>query len=78
MAMRSLWIASAINIFLCPMLIYGYGPFPELSLIGAAIATSIGRTTGVIYQCYHLFKDDQTIQFSKNILIYQLSKICST
>lgn len=62
MAMRSLWIASAINIFLCPMLIYGYGPFPELGLVGAAVATSIGRTTGVIYQCYYLFKDDRTIQ----------------
>jgi putative MATE family efflux protein len=62
MAMRSLWIASIINIILCPLLIYGYGPFPELGLKGAAIATCIGRGTGVIYQCYHLFKGKGSIK----------------
>ena len=56
MAMRSLWVASALNIILCPTLINGYGPFPELGLKGAAIATTIGRGIGVLYQCYHLFK----------------------
>jgi putative MATE family efflux protein len=61
-AMRSLWIASIINIFLCPMLIMGYGPFPELGLKGAAIATTIGRGVGVIYQCYHLFSNKNTIK----------------
>ncbi|HLP64856.1 MATE family efflux transporter [Flavobacterium sp.] len=62
MAMRSLWIASLINIILCPLLIYGYGPFPELGLMGAAIATATGRTIGVIYQCYHLFAKSRTIK----------------
>lgn len=61
-AMRSLWIASIINIILCPLLIYGYGPFPELGLKGAAIATTIGRGIGVIYQCYHLFSGKRTIK----------------
>ncbi|MEO8403017.1 MAG: MATE family efflux transporter [Chitinophagaceae bacterium] len=56
MAMRSLWIASALNIVLCPSLINGWGPFPELGLKGAAIATTIGRGIGVCYQCYYLFK----------------------
>ena len=55
-AMRSLWIASIINIILCPAFINGWGPLPELGLKGAAIATVIGRGTGVLYQCYFLFK----------------------
>lgn len=62
MAMRSLWIASILNIILCPLFIYGYGPFPELGLAGAAVATAIGRTTGVCYQCWHLFRLNRAIQ----------------
>jgi putative MATE family efflux protein len=65
MAMKSLWIASLLNIFLCPMLINGYGPFPELGLKGAAIATVIGRSSGVLYQCYHLFKGKGTIKVKR-------------
>lgn len=49
MAMKSLWIANIINIILCPVLIHFYG------LKGAAIATVIGRSSGVVYQCWHLF-----------------------
>jgi putative MATE family efflux protein len=66
MAMKSLWLASGVNIILCPLLIYGYGPFPALGLKGAAIATVIGRTSGVVYQCYYLFKNGRTIELIKS------------
>lgn len=57
MAMKSLWIASIINIILCPILIHYFG------LKGAAIATVIGRSSGVAYQCYHLFKGSGILRF---------------
>jgi len=62
MAMKSLWVASLLNIILCPCLINGYGPFPQLGLKGAAIATTIGRGMGVLYQIYHLYRGKGTIK----------------
>lgn len=56
MAMKSLWLASIINIILCPILIHFWG------LKGAAIATVIGRSTGVLYQLYYLFKGSGHLQ----------------
>jgi len=78
MAMWSLWIANGCNILLCPLLIHFFG------LKGAAIATTIGRGIGVLYQLYHLFNGKGIARITRQSfrldlpLLKSLTKLAST
>lgn len=69
-AMRTQWLSNGLNIILCPLFIYGWGPVPAYGLPGVAIAAVIARVTGVVYQAWHLARGRTVLEIGKAQLCF--------
>lgn len=67
-AMRVLWFGNGLNILLDPCLIYGWGPFPELGVTGAGVATVIGRGAGAACQVWILARGNGRVRIRREHL----------
>jgi putative MATE family efflux protein len=76
-AMRVLLVANAINIVLDPLLILGIGPFPKMGVIGAAVATTTGRSIAVLLQFYYLFNGKSLIKLAAKQFVLKIDLIRS-
>lgn len=74
-AMRSLWLANGLNLVLDPILIFGWGPMPAYGITGAAIATTLGRSIGVLYQMYYLFNGKSIILLGWHNMVIRIKTI---
>jgi putative MATE family efflux protein len=71
LSMKTLIFSNALNIALGPIFIF----YLDYGVVGAAIATNIGRGSAVIYQVYHLFKGKGLIKLHLNNLKLRLDLI---
>lgn len=71
-AMWTLILSNGLNIILDPIFIFGLGPIPAYGVKGAAIATTIGRGTAVLFQLGILFYGYGKIKIAFKDIVFRL------
>lgn len=77
-AMWVLVFSNGLNILLDPLFIFGLGPFPELCVKGAAVATTIGRGSAVVLQLLLLWLGKSRVQLAFRHLKLQWKIVTNT
>lgn len=72
-AMWTLILSNGLNIILDPIFIFGFGPIPAYGVEGAAIATTIGRGTAVVWQLIALFYGFGKIKIALRDLVIKVT-----
>jgi putative MATE family efflux protein len=72
-SMWTLILSNGLNLILDPLFIFGFGPIPAYGVEGAAIATTIGRGTAVLFQLAILFYGYSKIKIGIKDIIVRVS-----
>lgn len=60
--------AIAVNLVLDPFLIFGWGPFPEWGIFGAAVATGAGYAFGALLALWFMTRDDNEFKLTREAM----------
>ena len=66
--MVCLLIGCGLNILLDPMIIFGIGPFPQLGIAGAALATGVGQCVPVVIYLIVYVKKPKRVAFRREYI----------
>lgn len=64
-----------INIILDPLMIFGIGPFPEMGVVGAALATVIGQIFGMLIGLWGVFKHQKVLKLNMRSFKWRLQTV---